>query len=227
MEQQKERGQVDAQVDKMAIVDHWYTINGLSGTPRKEIIDLIARYFENKKEDVLKIADPQGSSYGKLANEIIVRHHVEVSAFTEALLYLTCSKEIFDKVDWRKKQVILSQGSFLETFGYQNQLADWPLEDAKDFFFFFMRQINASLPKLSIVLTENYQVAEKRAGEQFEYKEKEAKYIQDSNRFLQIKAHPILQGLGIKIVNIEVKGRVPQEIFQKEIKPILDALNKD
>lgn len=224
MEQQETGVHVDAKEYKIKIANHWCTMNGISGTPKKEIIHFIEKYLAKKKKKVIQIADPKGSSYGKLANQIIVNHHIQVSAFTEALLYLTCSKEIFDKVDWNKKQVVISKGSFLETFGYQNQLADWPVADAKDCLFLFMKHINNTFPGLSIVLTENYESAVKRAGKNFEYKGKKAKYLKDSDRFLHIKANPILQALGIKIVNIEVNGRDPWEVFQKEIKPYLKCL---
>ena len=198
-----------------------YTINGISGTPRQAITDYIAEYFEKKGEKVTRIADPKGSNYGRLANNIVVHHHIALSAFTEALLYLTCSKEIFDQVDWHNHAIVVSKGSFLETFGYQNQLADWELEDVKQFFFLFAKHIRHTYPLLSIILTEDYITAEKRAGKKFEYKGEQEKYLNDSNRFLRIKEHPIMQEIGIKLVNVEVKSRDPWKVFQEEIAPIL------
>lgn len=198
-----------------------YTINGISGTPRQEITDCIGEYFEKKGEKVTLIADPNGSNYGRLANNIVVHHRIALSAFTEALLYLTCSKEIFDQVDWNNDVIVVSKGSFLETFGYQNQLAYWELEDARKFFFLFAKHIRNTYPFLSIILTEDYITAEKRAGKKFEYKGEQEKYLSDSNRFLRIKQHPIIQEIGIKVVNVEVKGRNPRKVFQEEIEPIL------
>ncbi|TSJ81387.1 MAG: hypothetical protein NMK33_02725 [Candidatus Cardinium sp.] len=77
----------------------YYTVNGISGTPRQEITDYIAEYFEKKEKKVTRIADPKGSNYGRLVNDIVIHHRMPLSAFTEALLYLTCSKEIFDQVN--------------------------------------------------------------------------------------------------------------------------------
>ncbi|TDG94155.1 hypothetical protein [Cardinium endosymbiont of Culicoides punctatus] len=198
-----------------------YTVNGISGTPRQEITNYIAEYFEKKGEKVTFITDPKGSNYGRLANEIVVDHHIVLSSFTEALLYLTCSKEIFDQVDRNSHAIVVSKGSFLETFGYQNQLSDWELEDARKIFFLFSKHIRNTYPLLSIVLTEDYITAEKRAGKKFEYKNKEEKYLNDSNRFLRIKEHPIIQEIGIKLVNISVRSRNPMTVFQEEIEPIL------
>ncbi|AXI24525.1 Thymidylate kinase [Cardinium endosymbiont of Sogatella furcifera] len=198
-----------------------YTINGISGTPRKEISCFIAEYFQKKGKTQTLIADPKGFSYGRLANRIVMNHHIALSSFTEALLYLTCSKEIFDQVDWDNNSIVVSRGSFLETFGYQNQLADWDLEDARKIFLLFVKHIKNIYPLLSIVLTEDYVTAEKRAGSKFEYKDEQEKYLNDSNRFLQIKHHPLIQEIGIKVVNVEVKSRNLRKVFQEEIEPIL------
>ncbi|ROT46914.1 hypothetical protein [Candidatus Cardinium hertigii] len=198
----------------------WYTINGISGTPRQEIAGFVAAYFEKKGKQVQTISDPKGSIYGELANKIIVDYKVVVSAFTEALLYLTCSKEVFDKVDW--ENYVVSRGSFLETFGYRNQLSDWILEDAKQIFFLFIKHINNNYPILSIVLTENYATAAQRAGEHFEYQGEKEKYIEDSNRFLRIKEHPIVQEVGMKLINVEFNSRDPWQVFKKEIEPMLN-----
>ncbi|MDD9139587.1 MAG: hypothetical protein NQ127_01505 [Candidatus Cardinium sp.] len=148
-------------------------------------------------------------------------HSITLSAFTEALLYLTCSKEIFDQIDWHNHDIVVSKGSFLETFGYSNQLADWELEEARKFFFLFSKHINHTYPLLSIILTEDYIAAEKRAGKKFEYKDAQEKYLSDSNRFLRIKEHPIRQEIGIQLVNVEIKSRDPWKVFQEEIEPIL------
>ncbi|WP_034576504.1 hypothetical protein [Cardinium endosymbiont of Bemisia tabaci] len=118
-----------------------YTINGISGTPRQEVTDCIAQYFEKKGKQITLISDPKGSNYGKLINNIVLHHNIFLSSFTEALLYLTCSKEIFDKVDWSKDSIVVSKGYFLETFGYQNQISDWDLEDARKFFFLFAKHM--------------------------------------------------------------------------------------
>lgn len=198
-----------------------YTINGISGTPRQAIIGYLAEYFEKKGKKVTRIADPKGSHYGRLANNIVVGHPIALSAFTEALLYLTCSKEIFDQVDWHASSIVVSKGSFLETFGYQNQLADWELEDARQCFGLFAKHIRNTYPLLSIILTEDYLTAEKRAGNKFEYKGAQEKYLNDSNRFLRIKEHPIIQEIGIKLANVEVRSRNPRKVFQEEIEPIL------
>lgn len=198
-----------------------YTINGISGTPRQAIADYLAEYFEKKAQKVTRIADPKGSNYGRLANNIVVGHPIALSAFTEALLYLTCSKEVFDQVDWHTPDVVVSKGSFLETFGYQNQLADWALEDARQFFGLFAKHIRHTYPLLSIILTEDYLTAEKRAGKKFEYQGDPEKYLNDSNRFLRIKEHPIIQEIGIKLVNVEVSSRNPRKVFQEEIEPFL------
>ncbi|WP_419241239.1 hypothetical protein [Cardinium endosymbiont of Nabis limbatus] len=103
---------------------------------------------------------------------IIILHYLLLH-FTEALLYLTCSKEIFDQVDWDYYDIVVSKGSFLETFGYPNQLADWEIEEAKKCFFLFAKHIRHTYPLLSIILTEDYIAAEKRAGKKFEYKDKQ------------------------------------------------------
>lgn len=186
-----------------------YTINGISDTPRQKITNYIMEYFKKKGERIACIADPKGSNYSQLANNIVVHHHIALSAFTEALLYLTCSKEIFDQVDWNHYDIIVSKGSFLETFGYQNQLADWELEEARKIFFLFAKHIRHTYPFLSIILTEDYIAAKKRAGKKFEYKGEQEKYLIDSDRFLRIKQHPIIQEIGIKLVNVEIKSRDP------------------
>ncbi|WP_243018679.1 MULTISPECIES: hypothetical protein [Candidatus Cardinium] len=200
-----------------------YTINGISGAPRQEITNYIMEFFKKKGRKVTGIADPKGSNYGQLANKIVLHHHIALSAFTEALLYLTCSKEIFDQVDWNHYDIVVCKGSFLETFGYPNQLADWELEEARKFFFLFAKHIKHTYPFLSIILTEDYIAAEKRAGKKFEYKGKQEKYLIDSNRFLRIKEHPIIQEIGIKLVNVEVKNGDPWKVFQEKIEPILHA----
>ena len=74
---------------------------------------------------------------------------------------------------------------------------------------------------MSIVLTEDYITAEKRAKEKFEYKGNPEKYLIDSNRFLDIRQHVIVKEIGIKVVNIEVKSRNTMKVFQEEIEPIL------
>ncbi|MBX9889823.1 MAG: hypothetical protein K2X94_00935 [Amoebophilaceae bacterium] len=201
----------------------WYTINGLSGTPRQEMVDFVLAYFLDKKKVAVATADPKGTDYGKLANDIIVTHRTKVSAFTEALLYLTCSKEVFDHTDWATHDVVVSRGSFLETFGYQNQLSDWKVEDIEPIIKLFSTHIDGQKPKLSIVLTEDYETAAKRAGDHFEYIGKKIKYDQDSKRFLQIKENPVLQAWGIKIANIEVNGRDPWKVFEEAIKPLLEG----
>ncbi|TSJ81388.1 MAG: hypothetical protein NMK33_02730 [Candidatus Cardinium sp.] len=65
------------------------------------------------------------------------------------------------------------------------------------------------------ILTEDYITAEKRAGKKFEYKNAQEKYLIDSNRFLDIKAHPIIQEIGIKLVNVEVKSRNSTESISR------------
>ena len=200
---------------------HWYTINGLSGTPRQEMVDFVLGYFLNKEKAVVATADPKGTDYGKLANDIIVTHHIKVSAFTEALLYLTCSKEVFDHTDWEANDVVVTRGSFLETFGYQNQLSDWKIADIRKIIALFNTHIHAKKPKLSIILTEDYTTAAKRAGDHFEYIGKKTKYEHDSNQFIRIKEHPVLQEWDLNIANIEVKSREPWQVFQEEIQPLL------
>ena len=199
----------------------WYTINGLSGTPRQEIVDFISAYFLDKQKVVVGTVDPKGTDYGKLANDIIVGHQVKVSAFTEALLYLTCSKEVFDHTDWKTSDVVVSRGSFLETFGYQNQLSDWEIEDIQQIIQLFNTHIHFKKPNLSIMLTEDYETAAKRAGDHFEYIGKKIKYDHDSNQFLHIKEHPVLQEWGIHIANIEVNSRDPWQVFQEYIQLLL------
>ncbi|WP_034576502.1 hypothetical protein [Cardinium endosymbiont of Bemisia tabaci] len=74
---------------------------------------------------------------------------------------------------------------------------------------------------VSIILTEDYTAAEKRAETKFEYKNNPEKYLNDSNRFLRIKQHPIIQEIGIEVVNVKIKSRDPRKVFQEEIEPIL------
>ena len=201
--------------------NYWYTVNGISGIPRQEITDYIAAYFEQKQEKVVVISDPKGTTYGQHINDLIVSKRMKVSSFTEALLYLTCSKELCDQTNFNNHSITIAKGSFLENFGYQNQLSDWTLEDAKKIFSLFTKHIQDIYPLLSIILTEDYITAEKRAGENFEYKGNPEKYLIDSNRFLNIKKHPIITQTGMKLINIEIKSRDPWTVFKDDIEPVL------
>ncbi|WP_419241240.1 hypothetical protein [Cardinium endosymbiont of Nabis limbatus] len=40
---------------------------------------------------------------------------------------------------------------------------------------------------------------------------------------MRIKEHPIIQEIGSRVVNVEVKSRNPRKVFQEEIEPVLHA----
>jgi len=98
------------------------TLEGSEGAGKSTLIDLLKKYFLDKKFDFLFTREPGGTKEGQAIRNILLDKTIELNPYSETFLILADRYEHIDKVikpALKRNQNILSDRYIHSTFAYQ------------------------------------------------------------------------------------------------------------
>tara|TARA_Y200000002_G_scaffold376904_1_gene381516 strand:- start:851 stop:1462 length:612 start_codon:yes stop_codon:yes gene_type:complete len=127
------------------------TLEGSEGAGKSTLINLLKKYFSDKKIDFLFTREPGGTIEGQAIRNILLDKTIELDPYSETFLILADRNEHIDKVikpALKRNQNILSDRYIDSTFAYQGAGRGIDQKELE----YLMRLLNFPKPDLTIYL---------------------------------------------------------------------------
>ena len=127
------------------------TLEGSEGAGKSTLINLLKKYFSDKKIDFLFTREPGGTKEGQAIRNILLDKKIELDPYSESFLILADRNEHIDKVikpALKRNQNILSDRYIDSTFAYQGAGRGIDQKELE----YLMRLLNFPKPDLTIYL---------------------------------------------------------------------------
>ena len=127
------------------------TLEGSEGAGKSTLINLLKKYFSDKKIDFLFTREPGGTKEGQAIRNILLDKTIELDPYSETFLILADRNEHIDKVikpALKRNQNILSDRYIDSTFAYQGAGRGIDQKELE----YLMRLLSFPKPDLTIYL---------------------------------------------------------------------------